>query len=138
VTGPGRKVVLDASAALEWVLARSCKDVIDKLLPVGVLPSSALSETLYVARLEGHRQSPDELRSSLATMGVAFEAVLEDDAVRAAVLIAESRAAKSSAGVLSLGDGLCIAVAERLRLPVTSSDQYWETLDLSVKVLPFR
>jgi PIN domain nuclease of toxin-antitoxin system len=49
-----------------------------------------------------------------------------------------SRSASSPAGSLSLGDGLCIAVAERLELPITGGDLYCETLDLRVKVLSFR
>jgi PIN domain nuclease of toxin-antitoxin system len=49
-----------------------------------------------------------------------------------------SKSASSPAGSLSLGDGLCIAVAERLNLPITGGDLYWETLDLRVKVLSFR
>jgi PIN domain nuclease of toxin-antitoxin system len=39
---------------------------------------------------------------------------------------------------LSLGDALCIAVAERLQLPIAGADQLWETLDLGVKFLPYR
>ena len=49
-----------------------------------------------------------------------------------------SKSASSPAGSLSLGDGLCIAVAERLELPLTGGDLYWETLDLRVRVLSFR
>ena len=138
MTAPPRRVVLDASAALEWILARPGRITIDKLLPVAVLPASALTEALYVARLKGHDLSPDELRAALVTMGVLVEPVVEQDAVRAADLIAVSRAAASAAGTLSLGDGLCIAVTERLGLPVTGGDLYWESLDLHVKVLSFR
>ena len=49
-----------------------------------------------------------------------------------------SKSASSPSGSLSLGDGLCIAVAERLELPITGGDLYWETLDLRVRVLSFR
>jgi PIN domain nuclease of toxin-antitoxin system len=42
------------------------------------------------------------------------------------------------AGSLSLGDGLCIAVAERLGLPVTGGHQHGEALDLAVEFVPFR
>ena len=68
----------------------------------------------------------------------AVEPVITKDAIRAADLIAASKAASSPAGSLSLGDGLCIAVAERLELPITGGDLYWETLELRVKVLSFR
>lgn len=138
MTQLSRRVVLDASAALEWILARRAKDTIDKLLAVAVLPASALAESLYIAKLQGHDLEPADLAAALLTMGVDVEPVVDQDAVRAAELIAESRAAGSQAGSLSLGDGLCIAVAERLGLPVTGGDLYWETLDVRVKVLSYR
>jgi len=64
--------------------------------------------------------------------------VITQDAIRAADLIAASKSASSPAGLLSLGDGLCIAVAERLELPIAGGDLYWETLDLRVRILSFR
>jgi len=51
--------------------------IFDKVLPIAVVPVSAMVEVLYRAVERGHAQP----------------------------------------GSLSLGDGLCIAVAERLRLP---------------------
>ena len=41
-------------------------------------------------------------------------------------------------GSLSLGDGLCIAVAERLGLPLTGGDQHWSTVSSTVPFMPFR
>jgi len=38
----------------------------------------------------------------------------------------------------SLGDASCIAVAERLRLPMSGDDSYWSLLPLSVDFHPFR
>jgi PIN domain nuclease of toxin-antitoxin system len=133
-----RRVVLDASAILEWLLARHAKDTIDKLLPVAVIPASALTEALYVAQLRGHGLAPDELAAALLSLGVLVEPVTVSDAVRASELIAVSRRGEPSVGSLSLGDGLCIAVAERCELPVVGGDLYWETLDVRVKVLSFR
>jgi PIN domain nuclease of toxin-antitoxin system len=57
--------------------------------------------------------------------------------VRAAHLIASSRLSVAP-GSLSLGEGLCIAVAERLDLTITGDDQHGEPLDLTVQYLPFR
>ena len=133
-----RRVVLDASAILEWLLARHAKDTIDKLLPVAVIPASALTEALYVAQLRGHGLAPDELAAALLSLGVLVEPVTVSDAVRASELIAVSRRGEHSVGSLSLGDGLCIAVAERCELPVVGGDLYWETLDVRIKVLSFR
>lgn len=137
MTAPPAKVVLDASAVLAWLLAERSKDVIDKLLPVAVVPSSAMTEALYIATIRGHALSTQELRDALAVAGVRVEAVSDDDSVRAADLIAASRASRVAAGALSLGDGLCIAVAERLDLPIVGGDQAWEALDLRVRYHPF-
>jgi len=138
VNGLERRIVLDASAVLEWILGRPAKTLVDKLLPVAVIPSSGLAEVLYIARLRGHGLGSSDLASALIAMGAEVEPVLTQDAIRASELIAESKSASSPAGSLSLGDGLCIAVAERLNLPITGGDLYWETLDLRVKVLSFR
>ncbi len=133
-----RRVVLDASALLAWVLRERNWHVVDKMLDVAMIPVSALVETLYRAAEKGHRLPPAELYESLLQLGVEVESVRSQDAVRAAELIASSRADRTSEGSLSLGDGLALAVAERLELPITGGDQHWETLDLSVRYLPFR
>ena len=138
MNGLERRIVLDASAALEWILGGSARALVDKLLPVAVIPSSGLAEVLYIARLRGHGIASSELAGALMTMGAAVEPVITQDAIRAADLIAASKSASSPAGSLSLGDGLCIAVAERLELPIAGGDLYCETLDLRVKVLSFR
>ena len=130
-------MVLDASALLAWVLNERGATTVDRLLDVGVAPASVLVETLYRAVEKGHRLRPEQLREALLEMGLDVEPVTGEDVVRAADLVAASRQATGE-GSLSLGDGLCIAVAERLRLPVTGGDQYWETLDLAVSYLPFR
>ena len=132
-----RRVVLDASALLAWVLKERGAGTVDQLLSVGVAPASVLVETLHRAAEKGHRLSLQQLHEALLEMGLAVEPVTGDDVVRAAELIAASRQA-SGKGSLSLGDGLCIAVAERLRLSITGGEQHWETLDLTVSHLPFR
>jgi PIN domain nuclease of toxin-antitoxin system len=129
--------VLDASALLAWVLKERGVTTVDRMLPVGVAPVSAVVETLYRAVEKRHRLPPDQLYEALLEMGLEVEAVTGEDVVRAAELVAASRQAPGG-GSLSLGDGLCLAVAERLRLPVTGGDQHWETLDLEVSYLPFR
>lgn len=134
------KVVLDASAVLAWVLNERGSATVARMLPVGVVPVSALIETLYRAAEKGHRQTVDELHASVVAMGAHIEPLTEADADRAATLIAESRkaATRERPASLSLGDGMCIATAERLDLTVTGGDQHWATCDLSVAFLPFR
>ena len=99
-----------------------------------------MTEALYRCKEKGHRLGSDDLHQSLRAMGVAVEPISEADGLRAAELIFESRSVRKSSTdrYLSLGDGLCLAVAERLELPVTGSDYHWETLSISVRFLPFR
>ena len=132
-----RRVALDASALLAWVLRERGFETIDKVLPVSVVPVSAMVEVLYRAVERGHRSPPRQLNADLLALGVDVEPVLGVDAVRAAELIATSKVAPGP-GSLSLGDGLCIAVAERLGLALTGGDTYWSQLTLRVPYLPFR
>lgn len=122
MSGSPRRVALDVSALLAWVLRERGHDTVDKILTFAVIPSSAMVETLYRARERGHGQS---------------SAALHADTVRAAELIATSKS-DPGVGSLSLGDGLCIAVAERLQLPITGGDRYWSQVDATVPFLPFR
>jgi ribonuclease VapC len=135
-----RKVVLDASAAIAWLVNERGAPTIGQLLPVAVLPASAMTESLYRCKEKGHRLDLEDLHQSLRAMGVSVEPVTDADSLRAAELILESRAARNAPGdpCLSLGDGLCLAVAERLQLPVTGSDYHWENLGMGVLFLPFR
>jgi PIN domain nuclease of toxin-antitoxin system len=73
-------------------------------------------------------------------MGFAIEPITGDDAVRAASLIALSRrnVVESGGLSLSLGDGLCVAVAERPGLSVVGSDNHWSSMKFRVKYVPFR
>ena len=132
-----RRVVLDASALLAWVFKESGAAVIDRILPVGVAPASVMVETLYRAVEKGHRLSSDQLHEALLEMGLHVESITDEDTVRAAELITASRRSPATSS-LSLGDGLCLAVAERLQLPITGGDQHWETLELTVEYVPFR
>lgn len=135
-----RKVVLDASAVLAWVLRERGSDIIDKVLAVSVIPASALVEVLYRAPERGHRLQVAELHAAIVGMGAVIESFTDADADRAAQLILASRARRTPEDTrcLSLGDGLCLAVAERLELTITGGDQQWATCDLTVPFLPFR
>lgn len=129
-------MVLDASALPAWTLRERGAATVGRLLPVSVVPAPNLVEVLYRAPERGHAMAPAELRRHVLAMGVTVEPFGDADAVRAAELIGHSRVAGDDS--LSLGDGLCLAVAERLDLPVTGGDQLWAGLPLKVAFLPFR
>ena len=131
------KVVLDASAVLAWVLGERGAATVDRVLPVCVVPASAMVEVLYRAPERGHRQRPADLHTDLLALGVRVEPLVDADTVRAAQLIATSKADREK-GSLSLEDGLCIATAERLGLPLTGGDRYWAEVGMTVPFMPFR
>lgn len=135
-----RRVVLDASALLAWVLRERGAATVGRLLPVAVIPAPNLVEVLYRAPERGHLMPPGQLHDHVLAMGIGVEPLTEADVPRAAELIAASRAAAAGAPEksLALGDGLCLAVAERLDLPVTGGDQLWASQPLRVRFLPFR
>lgn len=135
-----RRVVVDASAVLAFVLRERAAGVIGQVLPYAVIPAPNMTEVLYRATERGYRNAPDALYSILLGTGLHVEPLTGDDCVRAAALITTSRAARTAPddASLSLGDGLCIAVAERLDLPVTGGDQHWSTLSMAVKFYPLR
>lgn len=135
----GPKALLDASAVLAYLLKQAGDAAVERVLPVGAITSVNLAEVLYKARERGYNNDLAGLHQRLARTGLTVVDVTEADAVQAAELIAASRAnAKSGDSQLSLGDGICIAVATRLELLLVGDDRHWETLDLPVAYQPFR
>lgn len=134
-----RRIVLDASAVIAWTRAERGAATIGRLLPYAVIPAPNLTEALYRSRARGHRMTPDELQSHILVMGAAVEDFTSGDTVRATELLAYSAARPGSSGDrLSLGDACCIAVAERLGLPIAGDDQLWASLPLTVSFHSFR
>jgi len=124
---------------LAWLLNEKGGGTVSKILKDSVLPSSALTESLYRARELGSSLGIEELYAAIVGAGVKIEPVTEADSVRAAELIEISRRTKKANGAsLSLGDGLCIAVGERLNLVITGGDIVWGNLNLKVEFHPFR
>lgn len=140
MTLPPPRVVVDASAVLAFVLQERGWQTVEKLLPFAVIPLPNLTEVLYIAPSKGHNREAGDLFAYLLRLGLRVESLFPADAVRAAELIIESEHAAPGNAVraLSLGDALCIAVAERLNLLVTGGDQAWELLELKTGFQSFR
>ncbi len=139
MTDPSRKVVLDASALAAWVYRETGYQVVARALPVAVAAVPNAVETLARAAERGYDASSDELLADLQAMGLVLEPVLPEDTVRASDLIIQSRKLRIAAGHgIALGDALCLAVAERLALPVVGGDKAWDKLALAVEHRLFR
>ncbi len=78
----------------------------------------------------------DQLFSRLEASCAAVEPFCDVDAPRAAELLLF--ADRHTDDKLSLGDALCIAVAERLQLPLVGDDGLWTQLPLEVDFHQFR
>ncbi len=134
-----RRIVLDVSALLAWLFHEKGAEVVESLLSHAVIPLPNLAEVLVTAAAREIRMSSEALRECIIAYGVKVEPPAIGDELRAAELIADTRARRVElGGTLSLGDGLCIAVAERLKLPVASGDQLWSQLTLKVAFHFFR
>jgi ribonuclease VapC len=134
-----KRGVLDASVLLTFVWNQPGSERIAALLPDAVIPASALVETLYIAAGQRMTGTIAQLEQRILGTGLKVEPVLGADVGRAAELIALSRRMNLDDGKgLSLGDGLCIAVAERLGLTVISNDDHWLDIELSVRCVSLR
>lgn len=127
--------ILDASALLAWLFQERGHEAISKLAGKCAIASANMTEVLYRAAQEGYEDDLGDLYANLVSGGFAVVDNPPEDAIVAAQLIATSR---SKGGHLSLGDGLGIAAAARLGLPIVGGDQEWEPLELPTKVIPFR
>jgi len=127
---------MDASAIVAWLLNERGAPTIGRLLQFAVLPAPNVTESIRSARTHGHRMTSDQLFSRLEASCAAVEPFRDVDAPRAAELLLY--ADRRTNGQLSLGDALCIAVAERLQLPLVGDDGLWAELPLEVDFHQFR
>lgn len=139
MTDSSRKVVLDASALVAWIYRETGYQVVARALPVAVAAVPNVVETLARSAERGYDASGEELFADLQEMGLAVEPVLVEDTLRASELIIESRKLNIASGHgIALGDALCLAVGERLNLPVIGGDKAWDKLDLRTTHRLFR
>lgn len=130
------RVVMDASAVVAWLLNERGAPTVGRLLRFAVVPSPNAAESIRTARARGHSMSTDQIYARLEASCAAIEPFRDTEAPRAAeLLLFADRVAR---GQLSLGDALCIAVAERLRLPLVGDDGFWTQLPLAVDFHQFR
>jgi PIN domain nuclease of toxin-antitoxin system len=121
------EVVLDASALLAVLHRERGSEIVEPLLGTAVIGAANLAEVL--ARLVD-KEVPEEVAWSAVT-GLGLRTVEFDTELARAT--ARLRAATRRHG-LSLGDRACLALAERLRLPVLTADRAWSKLNLPLDI----
>ena len=121
-------IVLDASAILAFLQREKGADIVEGLLPNAAVSANNLAEV--VAKLVDHGVPIDDIEQIIAAFDFSIVDVSKNDAVANGLL----RAATRKAG-LSLGDRSCLALAQRLALPVLTTDRAWGQLpSLTVEV----
>jgi ribonuclease VapC len=122
--------VLDASALLAYLNREPGGDGVREALDQGCIISAVnLAEVL--SREVELGADPAEAMYTIDVLGHALKVIPcdEEDAVRIARLRPETRK-----WGLSLADRACLALAQRLDLPVLTADHDWERIDLKVKL----
>jgi PIN domain nuclease of toxin-antitoxin system len=132
------RVVLDASVLVWWLLdsqgSPAMADV-ERLLPVAAVTAVNLAEVLYVLKSRSPGVDLQAVERELTTTGLTVVGVDPDDGCRIAELVSWSRLHRGpDGGSLSLGDAVCIGVAERFKVPVATRDTYWSLVDAQCPV----
>lgn len=113
----GRSVV-DASVVLAWLQDEPGADAAEPMLMEGVIGAANWSEVLQKSKQAN--ADPEQVARLLTSFGLEVADVTERDGARAAGLWRRGSS-------LSLADRLCLALAERLELPVATTDAAWQT-----------
>lgn len=111
--------VVDASAVLAWIQDEAGADAAEPLLMEGLIGAANWSEVLQ--KMRQHGAEPEVAARLLSSFGLTVAEVTRDDAERAARLW-------ERASPLSLADRLCMALAQRMALPVATADTAWASV----------
>ena len=123
--------VLDASAALAVLRGEPGAEQVEPRLTQAVMSAANYAEV--ISKLVDYGAASDLAVRAAAELGLFVTPLDEPTAIRAGALRRTTRAHG-----LSLGDRACLALAERLALPVLTADRAWADLDLGVEVVLIR
>lgn len=124
--------VLDASALLAFLNQERGDEQVAMAITKGAAISTVnLAEV--VSRLSGNGVAEAEIHEALDPISLN---IIDFDA-RLAYQVGLLRPLTRQAG-LSLGDRACLALAQRLNLPVLTADRVWESLSLGIVVQVIR
>ncbi len=112
-------IVLDSSALLAYLFRERGSEIVKAHLADSTIGAANWSEVLL--KIEG-RVTRSWAGSILMAVGLVIEPVTRADAVRAVDLYEENSS-------LSLGDRLCLALADRLEAEVLTADRAWGNRD---------
>ncbi|MBS0644050.1 MAG: type II toxin-antitoxin system VapC family toxin [Acetobacteraceae bacterium] len=120
-------MILDASAVMAFVLQAPGQEVVAEALVAGAeMTTVNLAEVLTRYVLHG---APDKAEIIRRELPVTIVPVDEDLAYRAALMASQTRQAG-----LSLGDHLCLALAQRTGDTVLTADRAWRDIAAAINV----
>ena len=125
------EAVLDSSAVLAFLRGETGADRVAPRLATSVV--SAVNYTEIISRLIDFGSAADAAVLSARELNMQVRPLDALGAADAGAL----RATTKSRG-LSLGDRACLALGQRLGLPVYTADRAWAELDLGVEVVLIR
>lgn len=123
--------VLDASALLALMNGEAGSDIVSSQLPNAAMLSVNFGEV--VAKLTSIEWTESEIRQALGALAIDVLPFDQELAYRAGLLRAQTK----SIG-LSFGDRACLALGERLGVPVLTSDRAWASLNLNLVITVIR
>lgn len=119
--------VIDASALLAVLNQEPNSERYAKAIEVASISAVNLSEV--VAKLTDVGLIEAEIREALGTLGLEIVAFDTESAYQAGLLRSQTKALG-----LSLGDRACLALGERLNLPILTADRTWTRLRVGVEI----
>lgn len=117
-------VVLDASAVLALLFNETGSELVARHLQQNHCIVGAGNYAEIISRLLDRGLAPSEVQAALSELNIHWQDNSKTDGETAGFLRPSTRAAG-----LSLGDRLCLALAQRLEATVVTSDRAW--LDLA-------
>jgi PIN domain nuclease of toxin-antitoxin system len=119
--------ILDASAILALMRAEPGADQVAAALPTAAISSVNAAEV--ISKLLRGGAEPVLARKAVLALGCPIISVDAELGFRAGALSAVTRS-----NGLSLGDRICLALAERERVPALTADRAWGTLAIDIQV----
>jgi len=115
-----RVLVLDASAILAFLQGEPGEDLVKQALQNHHCLVSAANHAEVIAKALDRGATADAIRSILSDLAYSVIDIKAEDGDRAGLMRESTRTIG-----LSLGDRLCLAVAQRLEAPVMTADRPW-------------
>lgn len=116
-------VILDASALLALIHQERGADIVKPLLKKAVMSTVNISEVLTALQ-----RTDILLKEALTSICDIIQTIIPFDTVHAQLTAELSPFTKSKG--LSLGDRACIALGQKLQIPVYTADRIWGELKL--------